>query len=184
MDDEILIADIETTGFKPGDDYILELGLVKLNLATGERETLFDQVVRHPELRQKHREAWIFKNGYMTIEEVRAAKPLEHYRNEVEDLFKEFSGRITAWNRAFDCKFLNHEGYQLGDPLPCPMLESTDYFKIPSPRGRGWKWPKAQEAWDRLFPDNPREELHRGADDADFEAIIIKELYDREVYYL
>ena len=180
--EEILVIDIETTGFKAGEDFILELGAVELNLITGKRTTLFDKVFKHPDLTAKHHDAWIFKNGYMTVDEVRKAKPIDEDLEELETLFSEFSGRITAWNRFFDSKFLEYEGFDLGTPLACPMLQSTSYFKLPKKSGNGYKWPKAQEAWDRLFPDNPRPELHRGGDDADFEAIIIKELYDREVY--
>jgi len=180
---EILVVDIETTGFSSSKDFILELGAVELNLLTGKRTTHFDKVFKHPDLTAHHHNAWIFENGYMTLDEVRKAKPIDEDREELESLFAEFSGYITAWNRSFDVKFLEYEGFDLGTPLACPMLESTNYFKLKKTSGNGYKWPKAQEAWDRLFPDNPRTELHRGADDADFEAIIIKELYDREVYF-
>ena len=46
MSDEILVLDIETTGLNPVTDYILELGMVALNLNSGNVTVLFDQVFR------------------------------------------------------------------------------------------------------------------------------------------
>ena len=42
MSKEIIVLDIETTGLEPKEDLILELGMVKLNLETGEISELFD----------------------------------------------------------------------------------------------------------------------------------------------
>ena len=46
MNKEILVLDIETTGLQSDKDLILELGMVKLNLETGEITTLFDAVFK------------------------------------------------------------------------------------------------------------------------------------------
>ena len=60
------------------------------------------------------------------------------------------------------------------------MIDTTDYFGIENEWG--YKWPKAQEAWDILFPDEPFTEEHRGLSDAQMEAKIIFELYQRGAY--
>jgi len=62
------------------------------------------------------------------------------------------------------------------------MKESASFFKIQGPFG--FKWPKAQEAWDLLFPETPKLEKHRGLDDSKMEASIIFELVKRGVYKL
>jgi DNA polymerase III epsilon subunit-like protein len=180
MGKEIIVLDIETTGLKPKEDLILELGMVKLNLETGEISELFDKVFKDPKLTAKHREAWIFQNGFMDIEEVRNAKPISEYVNEIQEIMNDFQGLITAWNRAFDSAFLEHAGFNLGSPVECPMKKSVDYFKIEG--AFGYKWPKAQEAWDILFPETPKVEEHRGLDDSKMEAAIIHELYKRGQY--
>ncbi len=177
---EILVLDIETTGLSPKFDFILELGIVKLNIGTGEITNLFDKIFKDPKLTAKHRNAWIFQNGYMHIDEVRNAKPLDNYRAEIQHILTPFKGKITAWNRDFDNAFLQQEGFDLGLAMSCPMKASTDYFKIPG--ARGYKWPKAQEAWDILFPDVHKTEKHRGLDDSIMEAKIIFELIKKEVY--
>lgn len=177
---EILVLDIETTGLHPEYDFILELGIVKLNTDTGRITPLFDKIFKDPNLRAKHRNAWIFQNGYMHIDEVRTAQPLDNYRNEIQEILNPYKGKITAWNRDFDHAFLIQNGFDLGSELACPMKASTEYFKIPG--SRGYKWPKAQEAWDILFPHIHKIEKHRGLDDSIMEAKIIFELIQKEVY--
>ena len=180
MGKEIIVLDIETTGLKPQEDLILELGMVKLNLETGEISELFNKVFRDPRLTAKHREAWIFQNGFMELDEVRNAEPISKYMDEIQGIMNAFQGSITAWNRDFDSAFLEHAGFDLGAPVDCPMKKSVDYFKIEGPFG--YKWPKAQEAWDILFPETPKMEEHRGLDDSRMEAAIIYELFKRGQY--
>ena len=124
--------------------------------------------------------AWIFENGFMQIDEVRNAMPMSEYSTEIEEILSRYYGRITAWNRDFDSAFLKNCGFNLGPDIHCPMKESVNYFKLDGPYG--YKWPKAQEAWDFLFPETPMIELHRGLADSKMEAAIIYELYQRKVY--
>lgn len=180
MNKEILVLDIETTGLRPNEDLILELGMVKLNLETGEVTPLFDAIFKDSKLTAKHRNAWIFQNGYMTLEEVRDSKPIENYSVEIQKILDDHSGCITAWNRDFDSAFLEKAGFNLGEAIDCPMKKSVDFFQIEG--AFGFKWPKAQEAWDVLFPNTPKVEAHRGLDDSKMEAAIIFELFQRGVY--
>ena len=182
MPNEIIVLDIETTGLNSNQDLILELGMVKLNLENGDITEIFNQVFKDPKLTAKHRKSWIFENGFMDIDEIRNALPLTEYADQIQSLMDPFKGRITAWNRDFDSAFLIKNGFDLGPDVLCPMKESVDYFKI---EGKyGYKWPKAQEAWDVLFPETPKEEEHRGLDDSKMEAAIIFELYKRGEYNL
>ena len=180
MTSEIIVLDIETTGLNPDCDLILELGMVTLNLDNGQITEVFDQVFKDPKLTAKHRKAWIFENGFMELDEIRNAEPISAYMNEIQSIMNPFKGRITAWNRDFDSAFLEKNGFDLGQEMICPMRTSVDYFKIEG--NYGYKWPKAQEAWDILFPDTPKIEGHRGLDDSKMEAAIIFELYKRGVY--
>ena len=108
--------------------------------------------------------------------------PITEYFDEIQSLIDPFKGQITAWNRDFDSAFLLNYGFDLGPQVKCPMKESVDYFKI---EGKfGYKWPKAQEAWDILFPTTPKMEEHRGLDDSKMEAAIIFELHKKGQYKL
>lgn len=178
MKSQIIILDIETTGLDPNQDFILELGMVELNLDNGEITELFNQVFKDPNLTARHHKAWIFENEFMDIEEIRNALPLSEYFDEIQSIMDSYKGRITAWNRDFDSKFLIKSGFDLGADILCPMKKSIDFFKIEG--HYGYKWPKAQEAWDILFPETPMTEKHRGLDDSKMEAAIIYELHKRE----
>jgi len=177
---EIIVLDIETTGLSPKQDYILELGIVKLNLENGEIIELFNQVFKDPNLGDEHYKSWIFENGFLKKDEIENAQPMSLYFNEIQSILNPFKGRIMAWNRDFDKEFLNKNGFDLGEDILCPMKTSTNFFKLKGSYGR-YKWPKAQEAWDILFPNNPKIEKHRGLDDSKMEAEIIYELYKRGV---
>ena len=154
--------------------------MVELNLTSGAVTELFNQIFKDPNLSAKHRNSWIFQNGFMSIDEVRNAKPLSEYSTEIQKIMNRYNGRITAWNRDFDSNFLKENGFDLGPDIHCPMKESVNYFKLDGPYG--YKWPKAQEAWDSLFPETPKEELHRGLEDAKMESAIIFELFQLGVY--
>lgn len=179
MKNEIIVLDIETTGLDLNQDFILELGMVALNIENGEIIELFNEVFKDPNLTARHHKSWIFENGFMDIEEVRKALPLSQYFEEIQSIMNPYKGKITAWNRDFDSKFLVKSGFDLGPDIFCPMKESVDFFKIES--NYGYKWAKAQEAWDILFPETPKIEKHRGLDDSKMEAAIIYELHKREV---
>jgi len=180
---KILIIDIETTALKPSDGGMCEIGMIELNLQNGERTKIFDTLV-NDKLEDRHRNAWVFNNTDIKFEQIKQAPKLEEIREEVQTIFNKYSGKITAWNQDFDFSFFLKRRFKIKTNLSCAMKDSTDYFKLENTRGYygGYKWPKAQEAWNILFPDQKRIELHRAYDDAEFESHIIEELIKREVY--
>ncbi|MCK5609473.1 3'-5' exonuclease [Candidatus Pacearchaeota archaeon] len=173
---KILVIDIETTGFKVERDLIVEVGVVLLDLETGETEPIFHQLVKEDPFCFKHSEAWVFKNSDLRYEDVLNAKTLDII--QLQGLLALHP--VVAWNSKFDFSFLEDRGLILSD-LPCPMKKSVDFFRLPGKFG-GYKWPKVQEAWDQLFPDSDYIEKHRGLDDALHEAKIIHALYLKNVW--
>jgi len=173
--EKIAVIDIETTGLVPQNDIILEIGIVELNPETGETEVVFDSLVKEPSFGEPLRGSWIFDNSDLSFEDVQNAPLLESFRNELQDIFNEY--KITAFNLSFDLGFLKSRGFIFPNELLCIMLTSTDICKIPHYNGGpGYKWPKAQEAWDYFFPNTNYIEKHRAADDAKHEAKILYEL--------
>jgi DNA polymerase III epsilon subunit-like protein len=66
---KILIIDIETTGFTPKTGKIVEIGIVELDLANGEKKIIFDQVVHESGITIEELEkSWIVKNSSLTVE--------------------------------------------------------------------------------------------------------------------
>ena len=180
---KIIVVDIETTGLNPNSDLILEIGIIKLNLDTGDTKLIFDSYVKEPALGDEHSNCWIFENSDLNFEEVKNGPLLDDLIQELQEIFLKYS--VTAFNKSFDLGFLKSRGFKFPNELPCIMLTSTNICKIPSrnPRSK-YKWPKAQEAWDFFFPISNYIEQHRAADDAFHEANILYEMYQRGLYSL
>lgn len=182
---KILVLDIETTGFLDKGGSIVEIGIVELDLETGETEIVFDSLLREEILTEDHFKepfGWIFKNSDLTTEAVLAAPPAAEVFKQVQEILDSYPAGCTAYNKKFDFGYLRNRGLNVKD-LPCPMLLSTDICKMRNPYGySNYKWPKVEEAWAFFFPDQEYVEKHRGADDAVHEAKIVFELYKRGVF--
>lgn len=174
---KIAILDIETTGFSPQMDCIIEIGVVELCLETGERRVLFDEIIKEDRYTENHRNSWIFSNSDLSHEQVMNANALNS--EALQKIFDEYL--VTAYNKRFDFNFLKHRGFTLKE-LPCPMEIATSICRIPTQWGRGYKWPKVTEAYKILIGDDNYIEKHRGASDAFDEAQIVYELYRRGHY--
>lgn len=182
---KILIIDIETTGFQKQGGSIVEVGIVSLDLSTGNVDTVFNTVCQEASLNDQHFEApmgWIFRNSTLTAEEVRQAPMLHDLIPEIQAIIDKHPLGATAYNRSFDFDFLESRGIRFGKKLPCPMLLATPICKLYPLRYGSYKWPKVEEAWAKFFPNEEYVELHRGADDALHEAQIVYELHRRGVF--
>jgi DNA polymerase III epsilon subunit-like protein len=185
MENKILVIDIETTGFLNQGGAIVEVGMVSLDIDSGEAFVIFDSVCREDILNERHRVepmGWIFRNSSLTVEDVRAAPLLDHLRDDIQCHIENHYAGATAYNRSFDFDFLKSRGFQFRKKLPCPMLLSTPICQRTPVRYGSFKWPKVEEAWACFFPDEEYVEQHRGADDALHEARIVFELYQRGVF--
>lgn len=183
----IAIVDIETTGFLNQKGLIVEIGIVSLNLGTGEIKEEFDSLIREPGLNPAHAKppyGWIFSNSTLSYEEVERAPLLSDLYDEIQAVFNKYSTGLTAYNAAFDLPFLRSRSFTF-TALPCPMLAATPVVNLPPNPGKSDpKWPKVEEAWDFLFGNTGYVESHRALDDAAHEAKIVYELYKRGKYIL
>ncbi len=203
MAKEILVLDIETTGFQyqksdkiiNGKRYvspggcIVEIGIVKLNLETGHINAIFDSLCREKRLNALHLQepyGWIFENSDLTPEELRKAPMLDDIAIEVQTIINDFPLGITAFNKKFDFPYLESRGFTFPNILECPMMLSKDIVKAKfknDKKGTGAnKFPSVEEAYKFFFPESTYIEQHRGADDAVHEAEIVYELYKRGVF--
>jgi len=176
--DRVAVIDIETTGLDPINDLIIEIGIIELNLKTGETKILFDSFVKEPEFGEEHRDSWIFNNSDITFEDIENAPLFESFKKKINEIFSKYP--TTAFNKSFDLGFLKVRGIYIPKELPCIMRTATNICRIPFPNGgSGYKWPKCQEAWDFFYPNSEYIEKHRAADDAIHEAKILFELFSR-----
>jgi len=181
---KILIIDIETTDFFDRGGKIVEIGIVELDLNSGNTEILFDNVMHErPITLAEVQNAWIVKNSDLTVEAIRRSEQLEFYRAEIQQILNGCPAGATAYNNEFDFGFMEDRGFVFPKKLPCPMKLSTNICKLPKRRGSGYKWPNVQECWNHFFGETTGYvEKHRGADDAAHESKIVYELYKMGVF--
>jgi len=175
---KIAIIDIETTDIKT-EGCIIEIGIVELDLMTGETRILFDSLVKEPLFGDIHKNSWIFFNSDLKFEDVINAPGLDHVKDEIQEILNQYS--LTAYNNAFDFGFMESRGFTIKKDIPDIMVVAKEACKIMYTKG-GYKIPKMQEAWDNLFPNTNYREAHRAVDDAIHEAEILFEMYKRGEY--
>jgi DNA polymerase-3 subunit epsilon len=181
MENKILIIDIETTGFLSDNGKIVEVGIVELDIVTGEKKILFDSICHERPITLEHVEnSWIVKNSDLTVEQIRQSKQLKDLIPEIQSIINKYTLGATAFNNVFDFGFLENRGVTFHKKLECPMKLSTNILKIQSPRG--FKWPNVNEAYKFFYPDVVYDEKHRGADDAFHEADIVFSLIKLNIF--
>lgn len=179
---KIGIIDLETTDYTPKHGKIVEVGIVALNLETGEKKTVFDKVIKGTSDMSLVAKSWIIQNSSLTGSDIIRAKPLDFHKQEIQQIINDLDG-ITAFNSSFDFRFLDSSGILVKNKLDCPMKLSRSIVEALDKNGRV-KNPSVQETYDFFFPGSGYVEKHRAADDAFHEADIVLELYKRGVFKL
>lgn len=169
---KIAVLDIETTGFSPHNDCIIEIGISELCLESGKRRIIYDKTVKEDHYCDMHKNSWIYSNSDLTHDLILESEPLNF--EEIQEILSQY--KITAYNKQFDFSFLRARGFDF-EELPCPMQVATKVCRLPKSWGYGYKWPKVTEAYRILIGEKEYEEKHRGAQDAMDEALIVWELY-------
>ena len=177
-DNKVAVIDIETTGLNPEIELILEIGIVELDLVTGETKVLLDSLVKEPKFGEEHRKAWIFNNSDLKFEDFENAPLFDDLKQKIRELFNQYP--MTAFNKAFDLDFFKAREINIPKELPCIMQTAQNILKIPYKYDSSkYKRPNVQEAWDFFLPNSKYIEKHRAADDAIYAAKILFELYKR-----
>lgn len=169
----ILVVDIETTGYLEQGGKIVEIGIVKLNLDSGETTPIYNSLIKEPGFDKTHisgKFGWIFKNSDLNYDDILNAPNLDSQRFLIQYLFDRY--HATAYNKDFDFGFLRNRGFKIKE-LPCPMILATPILKL----NESQKWPKLEEAWVGFFGNTGYIEKHRAIDDAIHEAKIVHRLY-------
>jgi len=178
-ENKVGIVDIETTGINPDLHLIVEVGIVELNLKSGETEVIIESLVKEPTFGVKYKNAWIFKNSNMKFEEIDNAPSLSSIKSELQNISENYY--LTAFNKSFDFGFLQSRNIYVKHELPDIMEVARDVCKIPRVTGN-YKYPNVKEAWDYFFPTINYKEKHRAIDDAIHEAQILFEMFKRGYY--
>ncbi|EOV8094026.1 TPA: 3'-5' exonuclease [Vibrio parahaemolyticus] len=125
---QILVADVETTGFSSRSDEILSLAIVD-----GHGKVVFDELFK-PE----HKTSWLEAarvNG-ITPNMVKNAPKFADHKKRLRAIF---SGKtVLFYNSSFDERFLTDELENAAD-IFCVMNAFTEYYREPNSK-RGGKW--------------------------------------------
>ncbi len=175
---EIVVIDIETTGFSPRLDNIVEIGAVIVNTQTLRYEPLFDSLCNPGESHKKLKQTWICKNGYLTPEEILNAPTIE---NVAVDFNKVLGARSwTSFNLEFEYRFLSQPPWAIRNVQGhCLMRAMTPVCKIP--QTNKYKWPKLTEAYHEIGGSGS--EKHRALDDTIKGAEILIHLLKNDLYH-
>ncbi len=173
--EEIAIVDIETTGLNISDA-IVEIGICKLNLKTGDITPLLKEICQEHD-KKIDPNAWVFNHSDLKYYDVKKAPDLTTFSEEIQRIFNKYP--MTAYNQNFDFKFLKNRGFTIEKEFWDPMFKAQYILKIPRYNGE-YKWPSFQEAWNYFFPNHKYSESHRAYDDALHEAQLVYEIYKRE----
>jgi len=173
---EIIIVDIETTGFY-NSDAIVEIAVALVDTKTKESYLLFDNVVKDKKFNPlKHSKSWIFQNTTLKVDDVLVSKPLEHHFDELQGIFDKYP--MTAYNKPFDLRFLRACGFKIKD-IDCLMKRATQYSNYADKNGRVKK-PSVEEIYNQFFVTDGQTyiEKHRAGADVMDEAKILLHMVD------
>lgn len=163
----VLVVDIETTGLSgfPAD-LVVDIGISSLELDSGIVEPVYSSVVGHDVSSWgfARRNAWIFENSDLTIEEVGNAKPFCEVLREVRSIVN--GHLVTSFNTSFDFdRFLLRSPWNL-KPVLCPDIMAA----ASRPVSGSDRWPRLDAAYRTLCPDDPAAirgaQRHRALEDS------------------
>lgn len=198
---EIYVVDIETTGLDGSPkDHVIEIAIMRINLLTKNIHQIYHELIHYDisTWSEELKEAWIFKQGYIKLEEImKAEKNLFTVINEVQQILT--NKTIAAFNNEFDFeKFLKKEPWNINleksktKIAPCIMVAASEYLLIRSKKRRmrrkivnlgEAKKNLLNEEAESLLNNKELEEkikqysMHRANYDAFYEACILLELY-------
>lgn len=174
---EILVLDIETTGFYTTSDAIVEIGIALVNTKTNDVKLVFNNVVKDDKFNfDKHYNAWVFNNSSLTPEMVLNAKPFIEYKKEIQKLFDKYP--MTAFNKSFDIRFMNNAGFKMND-IKCLMKSASKVVNETKKDGSRKSNISVVTAYNKFFMGDKKKiytEEHRAGQDAIDESKILLHL--------
>lgn len=184
QDTHILIIDIETTCLTPSTGKIVEIGMVDLDIMTGERKLIFNQVCWETGITKDEVEkSWIVQHSTLTVDDIRKSKNLNLLKDEIQGLIRLYPKGATAFNNPFDFGFLESRGFSFPKKLGDPMLISKNIVKALNKHAQ-IKNPSVEECYRFYFNKPDYVEAHRGGQDAMDEAEIVWAMRQRGLFNL
>lgn len=192
----ILVVDIETTGLRgEPDDHVVEVGICKLDVdprcpwTFGSIQKVYEAIVApYYEEPADFANSWVFQNTTLTPDQVRAGKPMEEVRDDLQFILDR--APATSYNYEFDFdRFLSRAPWNiLNKKCPCIMLAAGVAYSDVLPCSQYSGCPSAQSTYLHTCPNNPAGlpggiEEHRALSDAFMEAHILRAMIKKGHYH-
>ncbi len=171
---EFVIIDIETTGLNHETDSIIEVGAVLVNLSSNRIQKVYHSLCNELPKPVNPKKNLIFQISDINYDEVMQAPHFNQIKDDIQKICN--TNCVTAFNKSFDFRFLKQRGLTIPHETYDPMKLLTRVLGFLNKK-HYLKPPKAQEAWDVLFPNDPHQEAHRALEDAIFEAKILLKIH-------
>lgn len=190
LDQSIYVLDTETTGLNGHPrDVVVDIAVCRVDPVKGTVEEAFSSVVGHDISKwdDERKNAWIFQNTDLTLEEVASAPRSEKVAEEVRRILN--GKKVTSFNIGFDMdKFLYREPWNLKGVIKeskCVMLASKDVCKLPGLYD-DYKWPRLDQAYSMIVEGDPADirgdQTHRALSDAVMASYVLIQLYRSRRY--
>lgn len=160
MGNKLFVLDLETTGFDPVFDRILEITIYELHTENYKYKLVYNTVIKQDICQKFIQDCWVVQQGYMTLEEIDRGRDQSKVKSDVLQLLEK--QQVTSFNTAFDIPFIKNQLQVKDFIVPfCLMQDSTGIVQSPSYNNYSeWKWPKLQEAYGYFYGES-KEEKHR-----------------------
>ena len=170
---KIAIIDIETTSFVKKDAFIVEIGIVELDIISGTKRIIFNSPIYEKGV-ENYSGMGVFGISNLDLSDVMNAKNLESCRETLQLIFDQY--KITSYNIRFDLGILESKGFI----FPKKLMDLMIFTRKLLPKGkynfefayRKFHSSKENEGGKYLKNKN-YEEQHRAIDDAVHEAELL-----------
>ena len=112
LKNKIVIIDIETTGFNRDLDSIIEIGIVELDIKSGQIRTLFNSQVKDTNFDvSQHIDNTFIKTSGIDIYEISESISIKECEEDLQLIFDNY--RCAAYNRTFDFGWLESRTFSI-----------------------------------------------------------------------
>mgnify|MGYP003888472647 CR=1 FL=1 len=170
---QIAVFDLETSGFDPQKDSIVQIGIVLLDTQTGKITPLMNTLCREVE-KYISQKAWIFQQNILSYDEVMNARDFNEYYNEIQNIATQYV--CTAYNIKFDFRFLEARGIVFNKVFKDIMSIASEICRFVSEKtekNTEYRKYSVEDAYKILFPNRPFLQGHIAIVDATREAEIL-----------
>ena len=184
IDTETSTTSFDEHGIPNG--HIVEVGIARVDTGRREITPYYVGIINDPGCDGTE---WVFENTDLSLEDVREGEPRESVDRYLSALLA--GQQVTAYNVPFDRTMMDRDLPLTASTVRwgyCLMLASAQVEGIPRKHAGMGCYPRAEDSYNHLCPDDPRglrgKERHRALDEAMMEAHILLALIDRGIYPL